>query len=189
MSRFVESDSGHWLSFLNFQDFRVNLWDPEKRLNIQPSFVLAGLAMASLMKSSQLEYGVKGRERAIWFRNRAYECLHAALSSEWREDATLAGAALVCSLLILYLIDQIYKFAPRFSSSTNLPPTPSTVPTTSSHHSLHLMTSSTTWDFFTTMPTHQMLRTSLVHLSPSSNPLVQTMCSKTSSACVFLPIR
>lgn len=91
-------DTGHWLSFLNLDFFTSSLFNPEDRLHIQPSFILAGLALAVLMKSSELEGGSNGRGRALWFRNAAQEALNKAWRSEWI-DAQLAEAAFVGPLL------------------------------------------------------------------------------------------
>ncbi|KDQ27287.1 hypothetical protein PLEOSDRAFT_1076525 [Pleurotus ostreatus PC15] len=90
-------DTGHWLSFLNLDFFTSSLFNPEDRLHIQPSFILAGLALAVLMKSSELEGGSNGRGRALWFRNAAQEALNKAWRSEWI-DAQLAEAAFMLSL-------------------------------------------------------------------------------------------
>lgn len=56
------------------------LWDPEERLKIQPAFVLAGLAMAELMRSSDAERGADGRTRAAWLRENAQSALSIAMS-------------------------------------------------------------------------------------------------------------
>jgi hypothetical protein len=57
------SSASCWLSVIN-PNFIKSLY-PDDRLRIQPSFVLAGPAMAMLMRSSQTERGAIGRERAI----------------------------------------------------------------------------------------------------------------------------
>ncbi|KAJ8501742.1 hypothetical protein ONZ45_g12033 [Pleurotus djamor] len=94
---YLFKDTGHWLSFLNLDFFTASLFNPEDRLNIQPSFILAGLALATLMKSSELEHGAQGRSRALWLRDAAQTALDAAWSSEW-VDAQLAEAAFMLSL-------------------------------------------------------------------------------------------
>lgn len=87
-------DAGSSLSFINVDFFLKRLWNPEDRLKIQPAFVLSGLAMATLMKSSECENRAPGRDRALWLRNAAQGALEQALASEW-VDASLAEAALV----------------------------------------------------------------------------------------------
>lgn len=70
------------------------LSSPAERLRIQPSFILAGLAMANLMRSSEMGYGNQGRSRATWLRDAAQRELESAWNTEW-VDAGLAEAALV----------------------------------------------------------------------------------------------
>ncbi|KAJ6517296.1 hypothetical protein C8R47DRAFT_1086911 [Mycena vitilis] len=98
---YLFSDTGHWLCFLNVPFFLDMLWSPEERLKIQPAFVLAGLAMAELMRSSDSERGAAGRLRASWLRDNAQNALTIAMSGgngDWI-DASLAEAALI---LVLY---------------------------------------------------------------------------------------
>ncbi|KAF8878849.1 hypothetical protein BD779DRAFT_1553503 [Infundibulicybe gibba] len=96
---YLFNDTGYWLSFLNLVYFLETLYDEEERLRIQPSFILAGLAMANLMKSSETENASGGRNRALWLRDAAQEALETAWRSEWI-DASLAEAALVIHLYI-----------------------------------------------------------------------------------------
>ena len=58
---------------------------------------MSALAMAMLMKSSELEFGSEGRAMALRFRDRAQECLELACRSQ-TFDYTLAEAALVRTL-------------------------------------------------------------------------------------------
>ncbi|KAJ7107996.1 hypothetical protein C8R43DRAFT_1044435 [Mycena crocata] len=98
---YLFSDTGHWLCFLNLSFFLDMLWNAEERLKIQPAFILAGLAMAELMRSSESERGSAGRTRATWLRDNAQTALNIAMSGgngAWI-DASLAEAALI---LVLY---------------------------------------------------------------------------------------
>ena len=61
---------------------------------MQPSLVLSALAMANLMRSSEIEGGAPGRERAIRLRNAAQASLEDACNTK-QLDFTLAEAALV----------------------------------------------------------------------------------------------
>ena len=61
---------------------------------MQPSLVFAGLALATLMKSSEMELGTQGRTRAAWLRDQAQASLEASWNAQWI-DMTLAKAALV----------------------------------------------------------------------------------------------
>ncbi|KAJ7167044.1 hypothetical protein C8R46DRAFT_1095851 [Mycena filopes] len=99
--QYLFADTGHWLCFINVTFFLNMLWNPEERLKIQPAFILAGLALAELMRSSESERGSVGRERAAWLRDNAQNALTIAMSGgngEWI-DASLAEAALI---LVLY---------------------------------------------------------------------------------------
>ncbi|KAG6898966.1 hypothetical protein C0993_002144 [Termitomyces sp. T159_Od127] len=95
--RYLFADTGHWLCFLNFEHFSKRLLDAEARVGIQPALVYAGLAMATLMKSSEVEYKAPGRERALWLRDSAVSCIQSSISAEW-VDAALAEAALIIAL-------------------------------------------------------------------------------------------
>ncbi|KAG6830738.1 hypothetical protein H0H87_007214, partial [Tephrocybe sp. NHM501043] len=95
--RYLFDDTGHWLSFLNLEYFIKALMDEEARLSIQPAFIYAGLAMATLMKSSEMEYKAPGRERALWLRDTAETFIQSSISREWI-DASLAEAALIIAL-------------------------------------------------------------------------------------------
>ncbi|KIJ68076.1 hypothetical protein HYDPIDRAFT_173755 [Hydnomerulius pinastri MD-312] len=64
---------------------------------MQPSLVFAGLALATLMKSSEMELGTAGRNRALWLRDQAQASLEASWNSQWI-DMTLAKAALILAV-------------------------------------------------------------------------------------------
>ncbi|KAJ7082426.1 hypothetical protein B0H15DRAFT_993850 [Mycena belliarum] len=83
------------LCFMTLPLFLDVLWSPEGRLQIQPALVLAGLAMAELMRASDAaERGASGRTRAAWLRENAQSALQTAVV-----DAALVEAALI---LVLY---------------------------------------------------------------------------------------
>ncbi|KAJ7252059.1 hypothetical protein C8J57DRAFT_1352098 [Mycena rebaudengoi] len=89
------SDTSLSLSFLNVPFFLERLWSSTLYLTIQPAFVLAALALATLVKSSETGQGASGRRQAEWLRGQAEE----TLEQTWRDglwlDASLAEAALV----------------------------------------------------------------------------------------------
>ncbi|KAF8557671.1 hypothetical protein OG21DRAFT_1505168 [Imleria badia] len=89
--------TGYWLSFVNVPDFMRSLYDPEERSLMQPSLVFAGLALATLMKSSEMELGTAGRTRAAWLRDQAQASLEASWNGQWI-DITLAKAALILAV-------------------------------------------------------------------------------------------
>ena len=70
---------------------------------MQPALVIAALALATIMVSSQLELGTAGRERAKTLGQYANGLLHAALN-DGSTDPALAQASLV-SVLAESLID------------------------------------------------------------------------------------
>ncbi|KAF8919453.1 hypothetical protein CPB85DRAFT_1276709 [Mucidula mucida] len=88
------------LSFINIEKFLERLSnDPT---SVQPSFVLAGMAMSTLMRSGG-NMPAPGKsisdqvERAMYLRTLAEHALDAAYESHW-VDATLAEAALILTL-------------------------------------------------------------------------------------------
>ena len=88
--------TGYWLSFINVPYFIRMLYNADERSRMQPSIIYAGLALATLMKSSQLELGVTGRNRALWLRDAAQSNLEQSLNGQWI-DLSLAEAAMVGS--------------------------------------------------------------------------------------------
>lgn len=68
---------------------------------MQPSIIYAGLALATLMKSSQLELSVAGRNRALWLRDAAQSNLEQSLNGQWI-DLSLAEAAMVGSSFLFF---------------------------------------------------------------------------------------
>lgn len=92
------STSSYWLFFINKQVFFEDLRDDSHRSHMQPSLVLSALALATLMKSSEIEHGQTGRDRALYLRDQAQSALEAACHAQ-AVDFTLAEAALVCRCL------------------------------------------------------------------------------------------
>jgi hypothetical protein len=64
---------------------------------MQPALIYAGLALATLMKSSELELCGAGRSRALWLRDAAQSNMEQSLNSQWI-DLPLAEAALMLAL-------------------------------------------------------------------------------------------
>ncbi|KAJ7217481.1 hypothetical protein C8J57DRAFT_1095861 [Mycena rebaudengoi] len=99
LQTYTFSDTSLSLSFLNVPFFLERLWSSTLYLTIQPAFVLAALALATLVKSSETGQGASGRRQAEWLRGQAEE----TLEQTWRDglwlDASLAEAALI---LVLY---------------------------------------------------------------------------------------
>ncbi|KAJ7048334.1 hypothetical protein C8F01DRAFT_1192069 [Mycena amicta] len=95
---FVFGDTGYWLSFLNLPSLLQMLWSAEDRAKLPPAFVLAALALAELMRSSEMERGAAGRARAAGLRQSAQAALDRAVDDP-EIDYRLAEAALI---LVLY---------------------------------------------------------------------------------------
>ncbi|KAH8107663.1 hypothetical protein BXZ70DRAFT_1013538 [Cristinia sonorae] len=94
---FLLTFSSYWLFFFNKEALFRTLSDPHERLTIQPALIMASLALASLMKSSQIELGSAGRNRALFWRNSAQAALEVACKVE-EIDYTLAEAALILAV-------------------------------------------------------------------------------------------
>ena len=96
-SSFDECDSftssNYWLTFINISSFIQQLYDPQARSRMQPALVFACSALATLLKSSELEAGSMGRDRALHLRDLAQSYLTASWNSRWI-DLGLAEAAM-----------------------------------------------------------------------------------------------
>ncbi|KAL7279744.1 hypothetical protein ACG7TL_006151 [Trametes sanguinea] len=84
--------SVYWASFLHIPRFFETLIDSVRRSSIQPSLILAMLAMGTFVQSSNLRLGARGRKRALKLIEQAHAALQASLSSRW-VDIGLAQAA------------------------------------------------------------------------------------------------
>lgn len=92
--RFLFRASNYWFSFFHIPSFFGKFCDPVKRERIQPSLVLALLALATFWQSSEVGYGREGRERALRFRDEAQAAMDASFNAGWI-DETLAQTAWV----------------------------------------------------------------------------------------------
>src|SRR5580692_6424331 len=89
--------SNHWLTFLNVHWFLRDLFDSNARAHMQPALVYAFLAMAMLVRSSEIELGASGRAHALRLRDSAQAHLRESWSLQW-VDLGLAEAAMVLAL-------------------------------------------------------------------------------------------
>ncbi|KAF9552718.1 hypothetical protein CPC08DRAFT_714372 [Agrocybe pediades] len=94
---FLVNNTGHLLSFINLNFLIKQLFRDDLRLRIQPSFILAALAMAKLMKSSCVEGGAQGLRDSMVLAEDAHKAFSEALAFNW-VDATLVEAALILAL-------------------------------------------------------------------------------------------
>ncbi|TFY80459.1 hypothetical protein EWM64_g3551 [Hericium alpestre] len=84
--------TNYWFSFFNVPRFYANFMDPVRRSRMQPSLVLAALAVGTYLQSSQLGRGEEGRRLALILRDEAQSSLDASLASR-SVDEELAQAA------------------------------------------------------------------------------------------------
>ncbi|KAK7690029.1 hypothetical protein QCA50_006673 [Cerrena zonata] len=94
--RFIFRASNFWFSFLNITRFFGRLLNPVQRKDVQPSLVLALLALSVFMQSSEAENGATGRAWALELREEAQSALDASLSGRW-VDETLVHASWLMS--------------------------------------------------------------------------------------------
>ncbi|KAH7885280.1 hypothetical protein F5I97DRAFT_1884201 [Phlebopus sp. FC_14] len=90
--RFLFRTSNYWFSFINVPHFLSIYFNPQKRDRMQPSFIPAALAIATLLQSSEAGFGREGRERALRLRDIAQGALEASFNARWI-DEQLAQAA------------------------------------------------------------------------------------------------
>jgi hypothetical protein len=89
-------NTGNSLSFINLDYVGKRLYS-EDRIQMQPAFIYAVLALAKLLRSSKLETGSAGLSHALEFVHQAHTAYKDAIDLRWL-DATLAEAAFVSSL-------------------------------------------------------------------------------------------
>ncbi len=90
--RFLFRSSNYWFSFFHLPTFFGNYSDPVRRHNLQPSLILAALAVSTFWQSSDVGLGKDGRDRALHLRDKAQSALESSFNSGWI-DETLAQAA------------------------------------------------------------------------------------------------
>ncbi|KAG5639438.1 hypothetical protein H0H81_002309 [Sphagnurus paluster] len=95
--RFLFNTSNYWFAFFHLPTFFGKYYDVTKRERIQPSLILALLAMSTFWQSSEIGNGRLGRERALRFRDEAQSALDASFNAGWI-DETLAQAAWLLAL-------------------------------------------------------------------------------------------
>ncbi|KAI0645408.1 hypothetical protein C8Q79DRAFT_964451 [Trametes meyenii] len=83
--------SASWMSFIHLPRFFETLLNPIRRAEMQPSLLLAALALGTLTQSSEIEKGEKGRRRALQLLDMAHGALQSSLATGW-VDIGLAQA-------------------------------------------------------------------------------------------------
>jgi len=97
--RFLFKATNYWFSFFHVPTFFSTFFEPKKRDTMQPSLVLAILAVSTFFQSSEVGMKQRGREFAIRLRNEAQGALEASYNLGWL-DETLAQAAWVIIVLL-----------------------------------------------------------------------------------------
>lgn len=95
--KFLFKASNYWLSFTNVPLFFNVFLNAERRDRMQPSLVLAALAVSTFTQSSELDSGSAGRSRALWLRDLAQASLEQSFNAQWI-DPMLAQAAWLLAL-------------------------------------------------------------------------------------------
>ncbi|KAI0822889.1 hypothetical protein BC628DRAFT_1326213 [Trametes gibbosa] len=90
--RFLFHTSIHWFSFIHIPRFFASLFNPSARNTLQPSLILAALALATFSRSSELELGAQGRAKALRLIDQAHATFNASVTSGW-VDIGLVQAA------------------------------------------------------------------------------------------------
>ncbi|KAJ3808453.1 hypothetical protein F5876DRAFT_90017 [Lentinula aff. lateritia] len=94
---FLFRASNYWFSFFHVPSFFGQFFDPVRRDTMQPSLILAALALSAFWQSSEIEQGRKGRIRALRLREEAQSALEASFNAG-SIDETLAQAAWLLAL-------------------------------------------------------------------------------------------
>ncbi|KDQ17341.1 hypothetical protein BOTBODRAFT_172387 [Botryobasidium botryosum FD-172 SS1] len=95
--RYLFESSHHWMSLINVTSFFVKLYDPLCREHLQPSVVLAALALSVLLQSGDDSHRTWGSKFALKLRTTAQSALEASVNARW-VDPSLAQAAYTLAL-------------------------------------------------------------------------------------------
>jgi hypothetical protein len=98
--RFIFRFSPYWFSFLNVPRFYNNFMDPYRRSRMQPSLLLALLAVSKCLQSAEQESPPEALRVALLLRDEAQGYLEASLHAR-AIDVELAEAAWVRWILCL----------------------------------------------------------------------------------------
>ncbi|KAI0917327.1 hypothetical protein AcW1_007456 [Taiwanofungus camphoratus] len=78
--------SCYWFAFLNATRIFDCLRGPDSRTSLQPSLVLAALAISTFYQSSEEGQGAQGRDRALKLRDEAQSAFEVSLSTRWIDE-------------------------------------------------------------------------------------------------------
>ncbi|KAI1796440.1 hypothetical protein LXA43DRAFT_912176 [Ganoderma leucocontextum] len=83
-----------WTSYIHLPRFFDTVFSPVRRKSLQPSLMLAALALGTLCQSSEAEYGAKGRNKALKLLDMANGAIESSLATGWI-DIGIVQAALI----------------------------------------------------------------------------------------------
>ncbi|KDQ17340.1 hypothetical protein BOTBODRAFT_604154 [Botryobasidium botryosum FD-172 SS1] len=89
--------SSLWFAMLDPSAFWLEFQDPASRPTIQPSLVIAVLAISVLIQSSELGWGSKGRAMALTLRDTAQAALDASINAGWYNHSLTQAAWILAS--------------------------------------------------------------------------------------------
>ncbi|EKM49512.1 uncharacterized protein PHACADRAFT_265028 [Phanerochaete carnosa HHB-10118-sp] len=93
--RFLFRASNYWFAFFNVPRFFARLLDPVKRSSLQPSIVLAALAAANFIRSSEQEDGATGRSWALTLLQEAQGSLESSINARWIDESLVQASWLI----------------------------------------------------------------------------------------------
>ena len=82
----------YWVSFIHLPRFFDTLLNPTRRATMQPSLVLAALAIGKFAQSSEAEQAARGRAKALKLLDLAHSSLQASLASGWVDMGLIKAA-------------------------------------------------------------------------------------------------
>lgn len=113
--RFLFRSTHYWFCFFNVPRFFAVFMNPEKRARMQPSLVLAALAISTFLQSSEVEMGAKGRKKALRLRDEAQGSLEASFNAGWLDESLVQAAwvsgffFLLTMVLTQSIVDRILR--------------------------------------------------------------------------------
>ncbi|KAI1791304.1 hypothetical protein LXA43DRAFT_945720 [Ganoderma leucocontextum] len=125
-----------WVSYIHLPRFFETLFSPVRRRSLQPSLILAALALGTLFQSSEAEYGAKGRDKALKLLDMANGAIGSSLATGW-VDIGIVQAALIIAFFemqshpkqcfarsrsALYLVDSLLRLFGLTRIDENLKP-------------------------------------------------------------------
>jgi hypothetical protein len=90
--KFLFRASNYWFACFNVPRFFTRLCDPIKRTSLQPSLILAALAVANFIRSSDQEHGAAGRNWALTLLEQAQSSLESSINARWVDEGLVQAS-------------------------------------------------------------------------------------------------